>query len=215
MPGNFYYDQILNFLNIGSSYAIRGFMYLHSGDGNYEAQIINSDASSVIFSQHINGQHGDWVFFSAPFTASSIMQTGYLRFAFTGTQLSWATFDQVEVSDNKDMVSLGAIRLYPEWEMRRYKKRMASEHRCKTGSLFAYTWGNYERFEIPLRHVPAAKAAIVNSWWQSADMLMLKIESGGVWEVNSLACVNKAVPFERLEKGYIDQMQGTLELETF
>ena len=199
----------------GSAYAVEGAIYIESGGMQFSARVMTSDASSALATFAIEEQIGNWNRFSHVFSVTAVASSPRLHLGYGGAIASLVFFDEVGIADAKDLASLGVIEIYPEWEMRRYRKRMASEHRGKTGTLYAYTWGHYERFEIPLQNVAANKAMIINSWWRTADMFMLKIESGGVWETNSLACVNKQEPFQQFEKGYIDQMQGTLELETF
>ncbi len=198
----------------GSHYCLEGWAYLSSGNGPYTARVFRG-VGSQITQCPINVLAGQWVNFSQVFSVALDARSAYLRIDYSGATRGRVLLDDVAVKFLPALSDLGAVQIYPEWEMKRYRKQLASEHRMKLGGRYVYRWGSYERFEVPLRHVSAATALTINSWWQTADVLLLKIESGGVWEVNSVACVSKQAPFQRFEKGQNGYMYGTLELETF
>jgi hypothetical protein len=166
-------------------------------------------------SNMLNLQINEWTQFSDVFTATIADSSAKFEIMHYGQSSAQIYVDECRLGLIENYAYLGVVEVYPEWEMKRAKRKLSSEHRMKTGSLYKYHWGDFDRWDMPLRHVPASVAGLINSWWRTADLVVLKIESGGVWETNSVAVVNKDAPFRRYEVHYPNQMQGVLELESY
>jgi hypothetical protein len=201
----------------GSRYSVEFALYCASGQGNYGISLTSSDQSLIYWQDSFSGRQGDWSEFKKYVSVNSYGVDLKLRFedidlTYMGT-LSF--LDSVRFSDAKDMVALGVLQVYPDWEMKRFTKQNRNEHRTKGGKLYSYTWGQYNRFEVPVEYVSNSKASIINSWWSTDALIYFKIYSGGVWEVNTCHLMNDSAPLPSLVRPYTNYRKGTLTLETF
>lgn len=212
----FYHSCPISEVFPGSSYAVEFSIYVASGNPNYGISLENS-ASLVLWQNSFTAINGEWVTLKKIVTVLSYGESLRLYFysldnTYMGTL---AYIDDVRFMDNKDMIALGVLQIFPGWDMKREVVQNRADHRTKGGRLYSYQWGDYERFTIPLDYVQNSKAAIINSWWASDALIWLKIYSGGVWETNTCYLMNDRAPMQDREKPYSQYMRGTLRLETF
>lgn len=210
-----YHSLPIDFLYPGSLYSISGVLFTSSGDDSFQAQITNSAVDSVLFGFDFNGQLNKWHDFFAVFTATLQMSGGLFRIEYKGSGNCVCLFDEVKISDYRDMLSLGVIQIYPEWDMKRFTVQNREDHRTRGGKMFSYKWGDYERLEVPIEYISDSKAAIINSWWATDALIYFKIYSGGMWQTNTCYLMNDGAPFDIHPKPYDQYFNGRLELETF
>jgi hypothetical protein len=204
-------------LNPGSSYALELSMLPTAGDNKYKVELLRSDASSILFSSGIfQPGAGQWTKTSFPFSLTGVQCGPLLKVSYAGTLGgALSLIDDVYVGDGRSWGAIGVLQIYPEWEMKRFTKQNRHEHRTKGGKLYSYTWGQYNRFEVPVEYVSNSKASIINSWWATDALIYFKIYSGGVWEVNTCHLMNDSAPLPSLQRPYTNYRKGTLTLETF
>lgn len=216
MPHNFYSNQRLNFISVGSVYKLEGQIYLASGDGNFRAEITDAGINSYHHYYDFYGELGRWKSFETIFTGTAAMSGGLLRFTWTGSEAPVsAYFDNIMLSDLKDIISLGVLQIYPEWNMQRQTAHNRATHRTKSGKAYSYKLGTYKEFKFNLEYIQNSKAAMINSWWAADALIYFKVYSTGVWEVNCCHLINNISPFDESEKPYHQYRSGILELETY
>ena len=111
--------------------------------------------------------------------------------------------------------SATAIQLYPDWNYKAGKKQIRNQHRTRQGGLYIYKWSDYPQFKFSVDIVPAADAAIINSWWDTNTELLFFVTSGGVTEVNSVLIVNDESPMDQRTKPYDNYWKGAIQLEGY
>jgi len=108
-----------------------------------------------------------------------------------------------------------AITLYPEYDMKNGEKQIRNEHRSKSGKLRLYKWGDYNKISFSLNWVPAADAAIVNSWWDSNTELLFLVTSDTETQVYSVMILNTDTPLSEYNAPYRDYCKGKVQLEGY
>jgi hypothetical protein len=112
--------------------------------------------------------------------------------------------------------SSDAITLFPEFSYEGGKKQIRSDHRTKSGRMYRYTWGDYDRFKFDLEWVAGTDASVVNSWWESDTELLFFITSSTATEVHSVMIMNNESPLRSFNKPYDDYYRGkAILLETY
>ena len=111
--------------------------------------------------------------------------------------------------------SADAVTLLPEKSYRAGKKQIRSVLRTRGGGLFLYTWGDYEKYKIPVDYMPASAASLVNSWWETNTELLFFVESGGATEVHSVMILNTDTPMDSHAPPYVDKYKGTIKQEGY
>jgi hypothetical protein len=215
MADYFYHPSAIDILYPSSSYLLEGQIYVTSGTGEFQLSMLTYDASSVLNTKDFIGDQNKWTNFSHTFSVAAITSGPILKIEYMGKIVSLAYFDEIGLGVDRSWGALGVLRIYPEWEMKRFTKQNRNEHRTKGGKLYSYTWGDYDRFEIPVEYVSNSKASIINSWWSTDALIYFKIYSGGVWEVNTCHLMNESAPLPSFQRPYTNYRKGTLTLETF
>ena len=119
----------------------------------------------------------------------------------------WLKFRLFVDSDN-------GVDIYPEWDgYHRPHGKDQSNFTTANGRRFAYTWGQWKRFEIDAVYMPKSDRAIVNSWWWTGTKLLWMREGGA--SVFSVTIVNDSIPVSRNMPGYTDFYKARIELETY
>lgn len=101
------------------------------------------------------------------------------------------------------------------WGYDRAQEAIRDSYRAPGGTFHKWDHGFFTSLEIPCAFMPAAGAAVINSWWQSSALCRLEISSGAASEVWSVQIVNDASPFDQRNKPHIDRFKGTVELSTY
>jgi hypothetical protein len=207
IPGPFY---------PGSAYDLGCWAMAGQDGASLMLEAIDPTSGGIVGSTPVSGvPRGGWVQFAGVFSVSVVRPALHLKITYVGPGYDNTLYiDEAYLGDTKRYDLLGAVQIFPEWELRAGMKKTTTSIRTNLGKLYTYKWGQFKRFEVPVRYISTSKAAIVNSWWQTADLLHWKVYSGGVWETNSVMIVNKTAPFNDFEKGYMSLMKGNLELET-
>jgi hypothetical protein len=214
-PGlNYVYHQgLTHVFRPSSNYAIGFNLTNLVGENAHRVKLLTSDASSILFDSGVLDIQGEVYL---PISFSGVTSAPMLKIEYTGVSLPALSFiDNVYVGINRSWGAIGVLQIYPEWEMKRFTKQNRHEHRTKGGKLYSYTWGQYNRFEVPVEYVSNSKALIINSWWATDALIYFKIYSGGVWEVNTCHLMNDSAPLPSLVRPYTNYRKGTLTLETF
>lgn len=111
--------------------------------------------------------------------------------------------------------SADAIQFYPEYDFAGDTEKIEDQIRTASGRLYAYVWGSYRKFEFNAEFVPAADAAVVNSWWESNTELLFFITSDTATEVNSVMLRGSKRPFRQYNQPYDNLMKGKILLEGY
>lgn len=201
----------------GSLYEISAFVNGLANGGDVNLKVFNSAVSSALAtSPNMAVTANQWSKVSHTFTVAAATNSPIFRINYVGAGYARTIYiDDAYFGTSRDYEALGVLQIYPEWEMKRFTKQNRHDHRTKGGKLYSYTWGDYERFEIPVDYVPNSKASIVNSWWSTDALIYFKIYSGGVWEVNSCHLMNDSAPLPSFVRPYTNYRKGNLILETF
>jgi hypothetical protein len=207
VPGPFY---------PGSAYDLGCWAMAGQDGASLMLEAIDPTSGGMVGSTPVSGvPRGGWVQFTGVFSVAVVRPALHLKITYVGPGYDNVLYiDEAYLGDTKHYDLMGAVQIFPEWELRAGMKKTTTSIRTNLGKLYTYKWGQFKRFEVPVRYISNSKAAIVNSWWQTADLLHWKVYSGGVWETSSVMIVNKTAPFNDFEKGYISLMKGNLELET-
>jgi hypothetical protein len=109
----------------------------------------------------------------------------------------------------------GYVSLPANWGFDRAAEAVRDSYRAPAGTLHAYDHGFFTVWRIDCDFVPAADAAVVNSWWQTGCLCRLEISSDGASAVWSVQIVNDKSPFDAWAKANADRRNGTVELSTY
>ncbi len=109
--------------------------------------------------------------------------------------------------------SANSVSFEPEWDFLQENVKVEDAHRVRSGAMFRYRWGGYERWKFTARFIDSADAWAVNSWWDSNTKLLFMNTSDAT--VNSVQIVNSRLPFGRFIKPHDDLYEGVIELETY
>lgn len=101
------------------------------------------------------------------------------------------------------------------WDYGRGAEAVRDSYRAPGGTYHKYDHGFFTMYNVPCAFMPAAGAAVVNSWWQSSALCRLEISSGWASEVASVQIVNDSSPFSQRNKPHADLFKGTVELSTY
>ena len=113
------------------------------------------------------------------------------------------------------ITSADAITLAPEYDFRRPKKQVRSEHRVPSGRLWEYKWGDFQTFKFQLNHIAEMDASVINSWFDDRTELLLFITSSTVTEVHSVMIRNKETPLAQYNRPYNNLYRGSIQLEGY
>lgn len=111
--------------------------------------------------------------------------------------------------------SVDAVQIYPTYEYKPSEEKIDSVHRSRSGSLYQYKWGDYEKWEVPVEYVPNSIAATINSWWNTNTELLFFIVSDSNVEVNSIILRNDKRPLAEFNKPYDVYKKGKIIMETY
>ena len=106
-----------------------------------------------------------------------------------------------------------SIVLHPEWSFQSERKMTASHFRTTGGLSFTYTWRNYSRYRIPLRHVPDSHRTLLHQWWREREHLLFTLDTS-LDNTNTICrIVNQQSPLTAHIAGHLDQWSGMMHLE--
>jgi hypothetical protein len=104
--------------------------------------------------------------------------------------------------------------LHPDWTFRDRETLILSEHRTQTGKAFAYRWGAYARFDLPLRFINSADQTRINAWWSAQDEVAFTLNTSETLSTVLCRIANRSRPLDRRVPPYDDLFRGSLELES-
>lgn len=112
------------------------------------------------------------------------------------------------LTDGTNVVSMN-----PEWNLKFDDKKIETAHRTRSGKMYRYAWGKYDRCKFDVQYLSSADMCQVNSWWYTNTPLVL-------YDLNSSAVVsgylvNANYPIGELVMPYTDYFKGTIELEAY
>ena len=108
------------------------------------------------------------------------------------------------------------VTLPPEYDYQAPTVKIDSRFRSKSGKLYTYKWGDYDKFDFSVQYLSNSSAAIVNSWWSTdTELLFFVASDNGNTEVSSVMIQNKSEPFTEFQPPYIEYKKGKILLETY
>lgn len=117
---------------------------------------------------------------------------------------------------SKTLDPLGTITIAPEWSTKFEAVQNKSAHRTKSGKLYSYKWGNFNRYEIPIEYLSSSQSSVINSWWAAdAYVVLVRYWEGSYDFSQSCRMVNASAPMDELPKPYYHYRSGRIELETY
>lgn len=152
-----------------------------------------------------------WTHITAEFVETAGGPNARLAFTHAGSQAAVYHVDNIVLS----VVTSYTVQLRPEPDAVVEHQIIKDEHRTAGGNLYQYKWGDYVRAKLPCKYLAAEKASLINSWWAADQKVLLMINSGGAWQVDSVVFENKRVPFAEYVKPYTRYMQGVIELRGY
>ena len=105
------------------------------------------------------------------------------------------------------------VSLNPEWNIKFDDRKVETAHRTRSGKMFRYVWGKYDRCKFDAQFISSADMCQINSWWYVNVPLVLYDINSSV--VLSGYLVNAAAPVSELVMPYPDYFKGTIELEAY
>lgn len=105
-----------------------------------------------------------------------------------------------------------SVTLNPTYEYEVLQSRIQERKRTLTGAEYAYKFGSYTEFNVPVEYVTSADRAQLHTWWNSGSTLTWDDEVTGVATVRM---VDDVFPLRRRMKPYIDLFSGKIKLATF
>lgn len=123
-------------------------------------------------------------------------------------------FHQDDYTDSNGAVETGiteAVKFYPEWKAKDSAKKIQTSNKATSGKQTLYKSGEYDFFDYDLRMLPKADALMINRWWRDKEELILL--DGLTHKKYQVALSSKKIPMSKIEKEYMNHMEGSLELE--
>lgn len=111
--------------------------------------------------------------------------------------------------------SSNAIQIFPSYDYSPGGSKIEDKIRTKSGKLYKYKWGYFERFSFTANYVQTSDAAIINSWHNTNTELLWFITSGGVTEVHSVTISGDDTPLREFNQPYDIYQKGKLTLESY
>lgn len=112
------------------------------------------------------------------------------------------------------LTQIDPIVLHPEYGLREQALVMQSRHRTRAGDAYAYRWGRYSAFQVPLRFLADSHADLINWWWEGGFYLAFTLDTSDSESIRVVRIANERQPIESRVAPYEDLWQGTLELES-
>lgn len=110
-----------------------------------------------------------------------------------------------------------AVTLYPTFGYKADGKQNKSMLRTPDATLWEYKWGQYDKFSVPVNYVSSSDTCTINSWWGArTDLNWYQIDSANtVVQTHAVRIMNNNKPLNSLNKPYIDQFKGKIDLESY
>ena len=109
--------------------------------------------------------------------------------------------------------STDGVSLYPNWDYKRSDKKIESTHYTRSGRRYNYIWAVSTALKFSVEYVDSSTAYKVNNWWQTGQRLLFKRD--GTTDIMSCQLVNRNTPIGQYIEPYMDELKGTIELETY
>jgi len=103
------------------------------------------------------------------------------------------------------------IKLTPERNYKRVDKPVDFSVKLATGNIDRIRYDTFAAFKIPVKYISSAHMAIINSWWYSGAELTYHEDA----DVYSVMVLNDRTPIPDAVTPYVDQFEGTIELEVY
>ena len=104
--------------------------------------------------------------------------------------------------------------LHPEWAYQDQETLIRSTHRTQAGNHFAYLWGKFSRFRIPLRFVDSYDQSRLGDWWRNQHEIAITLDGSQTESTILCRMVNQSVPLDAHIIPCREYFQGVLDLES-
>lgn len=105
------------------------------------------------------------------------------------------------------------VSLYPEWDFERDNQKMEDVHRSRSGRMYRYKWGEFQRVKFGIEHLSSSDMTKINSWWGANTALRL-FDTGSTVVISGYL-TNKGLPIGEYMEPYDNEFGGTIELESY
>lgn len=104
------------------------------------------------------------------------------------------------------------VSLDPEWKYKDQPRKIEARHRSTTGEEYAYIFGTFQDFDVPVMFVSSADHGQLKLWWENNTELTWA-ESGGT--EYPVRIVSDKYPLAKRTEPYHDLFEGVIKLSTF
>ena len=105
------------------------------------------------------------------------------------------------------------VSLNPEYDLKMDTRKVENSHRTRTGGMYRYVWGSYDRVKFSIENISSKDANKINTWWKNNTPLMLYDLSSTV--VVSGYLTNASAPIDQMVQPYYNLFKGIIELEGY
>lgn len=104
------------------------------------------------------------------------------------------------------------VSLYPKWDYKHMRQMDRNDHRTYSTNLFTYRWVCVDKIEMSLDWLAAADAALIRSWFENQNRVILTIDRDGSPPMQLFKLDAQVTPFKMMfNPGYY---QGKISLHT-
>jgi len=108
--------------------------------------------------------------------------------------------------------TMDTVTLYPKWDYKHSRLMDRSDHRTHNTNLFTYKWVCVDKIEMSLEWLAAADAALIRSWFENQNRVILTIDRDGSAPMQLFKLDAQVSPFKMmLNPGYY---QGKISLQS-
>ena len=103
------------------------------------------------------------------------------------------------------------VSLYPKWDYKHMRQMDRNDHRTYSTNLFTYRWVCVDKIEMSLDWLAAADAALIRSWFENQNRVILTIDRDGsapmqLFKLDAQVTPTQTSLLQRAQKGVIGRV---------